>query len=91
MTQDVSDDDDEDLEEEMAAYDPTLNGPNENGGPYPFTEPSEAGSRLETKEERAMKLFLANPERALKIFFTSYFIEKGLLWWVEPLSPDEIC
>ena len=43
---------------------------------------SEAERHLETKEERATRVFLEDPERALKIFFTSYFIDKGLMWWV---------
>lgn len=80
-TQSASDDDD-DLEEEMAAYNPLPDTMNAEGGTYPLLDPSEAERQLETREERAMRVFLENPERALKIFFTSYFIEKGLMWYV---------
>jgi len=61
-----------------AAYTPNRT----NGGddPYPLVDPSEAERHLETKEERATRTFLENPERALKIFFTSHFIDKGLMW-----------
>jgi hypothetical protein len=79
-SKDASDDDDEDFEEEMAASNPTLDAFDTDVEPYPLIDPSEVERRLETKEERAMRLFLANPERALKIFFTSYFIDKGLMW-----------
>lgn len=72
-----SDDDDDDYEEEMAAYIPV----DADGDRY-HTDPSEAERHLETKEERATRVFLEDPERALKIFFTSYFIDKGLMWWV---------
>jgi hypothetical protein len=75
-------DDDDDLEEEMAAYNPIPDAIGAEGGSYPLLDPSEAERQLETKEERAMRVFLGNPERALKIFFTSYFIEKGLMWYV---------
>ena len=75
-------DDDDDYEEEMAAYTPIPNRANGGGDPYPLVDPSEAERHLETKEERAVRVFLEDPERALKIFFTSYFIDKGLMWWV---------
>jgi hypothetical protein len=74
------DDDDEDLEEEMAAYNPIPDPLRASEDSYPYTEPSEPERRQETKEERAMRAFLTNPERSLKIFFTSYFIDKGLMW-----------
>lgn len=74
--------DDDDLEEEMAAYIPIADP---SRADCPLVDPSEAQRLPETKEERAMRVFLENPERALKIFFTSYFIDKGLMWWV-PLS-----
>jgi len=74
-------DDDDDYEEEMAAYTSIPNGTN-GGDPYPLVDPSEAERHPETKEERAVRVFVEDPERALKIFFTSYFIDKGLMWWV---------
>jgi hypothetical protein len=77
---DASDDDDEDLEEEMAAYNPISDPLRASEDSYPYAEPSEPERRQETKEERAMRAFLTNPERSLKIFFTSYFIDKGLMW-----------
>lgn len=73
-------DDEEDLEEEMAAYNPISDTLRAGEDSFPFVDPSEPERRQETKEERAMKAFLANPERSLKIFFTSYFIDKGLMW-----------
>jgi hypothetical protein len=73
-------DDDEDFEEEMAAYNPVLDPVDTGGDPYPLFDPLEAERHVETKEERAMRIFLKDPERALKIFFTSYFIDKGLMW-----------
>lgn len=79
-TQSASDDDDEDCEEEMAAYIPVAD--KAGGDPYPLVDPWEAERLLETKEERAVRVFLEDPERTLKIFFTSYFIDKGLMWCV---------
>ena len=72
-----SEDDDDDLEEEMAAYIPITDP---SRADCPLVEPPEAQRPPETKEERAIRVFLENPERALKIFFTSYFIDKGLMW-----------
>lgn len=66
----------------MAAYNPNPDAASTGGVPYPFIDPLEAEGQSETKEERVMKAFLENPERALKIFFTSYFIDKGLMWCV---------
>ena len=66
----------------MAAYNHKPDVTNTGGCPYTFVDPLEAEHQPETKEERAMRIFLGNPERALKIFFTSYFIEKGLMWYV---------
>ena len=77
-----SDEDDDDFEEEMAAYTPVTDSAKAYGDPYPLTDPSEAERRVETKEERAVRVFLEDPERSLKIFFTSYFIDKGLMWCV---------
>ena len=78
--QNESDDDDEEYEEEMAGYIPVTDPTRADGDPYPLVDPSEAERLLETKEERTMRVFLEDPERALKIFFTSYFIDKGLMW-----------
>ena len=78
--QNESDDDDEDYEEEMAGYVPVTDPTRADGDPYPLVDPSEGERLLETKEERAMRVFLEDPERTLKIFFTSYFINKGLMW-----------
>ena len=75
-------DDDDDYEEEMAGYTPIPDRANGDSDPYALVEPSEAERHLETKEERAVRVFLEDPERALKIFFTSYFIDKGLMWRV---------
>ena len=75
-----SDDGDDDFEEEMAAYVPITDPTNADSDPYPLVDPSEAERHLETKEERATRVFLEDPERSLKIFFTSYFIDKGLMW-----------
>lgn len=72
--------DDEDLEEEMAAYNPLPDSFGVDDGSSTLADPSEAERRQETKEERASNNFLTDPERALKIFFTSYFIDKGLMW-----------
>ncbi|KAF9651198.1 hypothetical protein BDM02DRAFT_3110907 [Thelephora ganbajun] len=74
------DDDEEDYEEEMAAYNPITDPTKAGGDLYPLIDPSEAERHPETKEERAMRVFLKDPERALKIFFTSYFIDRGLMW-----------
>ena len=71
------DDDDDDFEEEMAAYIPITDPTNTDD---PLVNPSEAERHLETKEERATRVFLEDPEHSLKIFFTSYFIDKGLMW-----------
>lgn len=79
-SEDASDEDDEDLAEEMAAYNSAPDSFGADDGSFTLTDPSEAERRQETKEERAMKNFLTNPERAIKIFFTSYFIDKGLMW-----------
>lgn len=78
--QNESDDDDDDYEEEMTGYAPVTDPARADGDPYPLVDPSEAERIPETKEERAMRAFLEDPERALKIFFTSYFIDKGLMW-----------
>lgn len=78
--QNDSDEDDEDYEEEMAAYIPIADQTGADDDQYPLVDPLEAERHLETKEERAMRVFLEDPERALKIFFTSYFIDKGLMW-----------
>jgi len=78
--QNGSDDDDDDLEEEMMAYNPITDPAKTGGDPYPLIDPSEAEHRRETKQERATRVFLEDPERSLKIFFTSYFIDKGLMW-----------
>ena len=80
--QNESDDDDEDYEEEMAGYIPVTDSTRADGDPYPPVDPSEVDLHLETKEERAVRVFLEDPERSLKIFFTSYFIDKGLMWYV---------
>ena len=82
--QNVSDDDDEDYEEEMAAYTPIPNSTNASSDQYHPTDPLETEYHPETKEEQAVRVFLEDPERSLKIFFTSYFIDKGLMWWVAP-------
>lgn len=78
--QNVSDDDEEDYEEEMAAYTPIANPANAGGDQYPPIDPLEEEPYPETKEEQAVRIFLEDPIRALKIFFTSYFIDKGLMW-----------
>ena len=80
--QNDSDDDDEDYEEEMAGYTPIVDPIRAGDDPYPLIDPSESEKYPETKEERAVRLFLEDPERSLKIFFTSYFIDKGLMWQV---------
>lgn len=64
----------------MTGYAPVTDPTRADGDPYPLVDPSEAERIPETKEERAMRAFLEDPERALKIFFTSYFIDKGLMW-----------
>lgn len=64
----------------MAGYEPIADPNNGGGDPYPLTDPSHAQDHQETKEERDMRVFLEDPERALKIYFTSYFIDKGLMW-----------
>lgn len=78
--QNGSDEEDEDYEEEMAGYTPIADPTNGDGDPYPLTDGSYAERHPETKEEQDMRAFLRDPERALKIFFTSYFIDKGLMW-----------
>lgn len=88
----ASDDDDDDLEEEMAAYNPIPDPANAGDNPWPLVDPSEAERQPETKDERAMRFFLEDPESSLKIFFTSYFIEKGLMWCVVIFpQPDDTC
>lgn len=66
----------------MAGYTSLANPTDAGSGSRPLFDPSEAERQLETKEERAMRLFLEDPERAIKIYFTSYFIDKGLMWYV---------
>lgn len=75
-----SDSDEEEYEEEMAAYTQITDPAKAGEDPYPLVDPSEAEYHPETKEERAIRVFLEDPERALKIFLTSYFIDKGLMW-----------
>ena len=66
--QNESDDDNEDYEEEMTGCIPVMDPTRADGDPYPLVDPSEAERLLETKEERAMRVFLEDPERALKTF-----------------------
>ena len=66
----------------MAAYSSIQETVNRGNGSHTSIDQAEMDRRLETKEERAMRVFLEDPERSLKIFFTSYFIDKGLMWYV---------
>lgn len=38
-----------------------------------------------TPMELKMSVFMEDPERAVKIFLSSYFREKGLVWQVTPV------
>lgn len=66
----------------MAAYSSVQETANGTNGSHTSIDQAEIEQRPETKEDRAMRRFLEDPERSLKIFFTSYFIDKGLMWYV---------
>ena len=77
--------------EGVTAETPDENEQNFEGGPVYIESPERYQERLQRlidAKENRLFAFLANPELAVQIFFSSYFRDGGMLWWVSSGSNE---